>query len=647
MRSDSARPEGWWFKEQPPGQSHSPGLLQKKTLDRSLDTFVKEILQNINDAGLENEHPVEVTFRLVELQDPRDVFEEAIGWDSLLKHVRAAAQEQSSPGLKEYLDYLDSGGKLRILVAEERNTSGIQGDEVSTDCDYAALVRDPGSSNKTGDTGGRHGLGSSVLWVASGLQTVVFNSTLAEELDDQDSPRLVGRSFVPTHQTPGGQWYDNEGWFGSPTGLSNPDLERPESMWSNVAEDLAQELSLERPDVPGTSTMIVGFRDPSDPSMEEQPSPSEVADIFEQTAADYFWPAISRGDLEVYLDMAGDEREITDDTIRDHDGVAPFIDCYERRDGAPDSLGGPGEVASREFDYEIRSRKDRKTPESGPVSLAARKAYPDEEERVGEIAFFRGSGMVVKYKPARHLGFSEKFHGVLACGNARTQPGRTPTREDRAIDEFLAMAEPPAHDDWVGKKNDELKGTFEPGCVKRVRKLKRDLLKKHLSKLLYGTQERSGDSIRPDRDILPKTRRSGGRSNGVSTPNVSSPFDWRVTESEVDKNRWTFVGWIEPDLDVEGEIRQWEVEIEIAAMFEDDREASKIPVEEVEVTGSHVGRRLDDGRGVIEVKDDTGKIEFDIRSESLADADPRLGDLGETKFKIVDGSISIEEVASS
>lgn len=643
MRSDSAPPEDWWFKEQPPGQSHSPGLLQKKTLDRSLDTFVREILQNINDAGLDNGQPVEVTFRLLELEDNRESFEEAICWESLLEHVRAAAKEQDGPGLRDYVDYLDDGGPLRVLVAEEKNTSGIQGDEVSTDCDYAALVRDPGSSNKSGDTGGRHGLGSSVLWVASGLQTVLFNSHLDEELSDQESPRLVGRSFVPTHATPDGQWYDNEGWYGSPSGFEDPDLERPESIWGGLAEELADELSLSRPPDTGTSTMIVGFRDPSDPSMEDQPSPSDVADTFERTAADYFWPAISRGNLEVHLDMDGDERHVTEDTIRDHDSVAPFIDCYERRENAPNALGGPGDVASRQFDYEIRSRKEEDTPKEGPVSLAARRAYPNEDDRIGEIALFRGSGMVVQYKPSHHLGISEKFHGVLACGNARPMPGDEITDEDRAIDKFLAMAEPPAHDDWVGEKNDELKGTYESGCVKCVKRLKKQLLRTHLSKLLYGTREHSGESIRPDRDIVPRTKRSRGKSKETSTPNVPSPFDWEVTTSNVDGNRWTFEGWVEPDIDEDGEVVEWSVTVEMAAMFEDNREASKIPVDEVEVDSGD--GHVENGRGIIEA-DDSSRLYFDIRSERFSDSDPRLGDVGETKFKITDGSIGIKEVSS-
>lgn len=641
MGTESTLPDRWFFEEQPAGRSHSPGLLQKKTLDRSLDTFVREVLQNVNDAGLDNDDPVRVTFRLVDLTDDEE-FRDAVRWDDLLTHVRGAAKEQNGPGLEEYLEYLNDGGSFRVLVVEEENTTGIQGDEISPGTDYTALVRDPGSSNKTGETAGRHGLGSSVLWVASGLQTVLFNSVLADEEPGQESPRFVGRSFIPTHETPDGAWHENEGWFGSPTGFDDDDLQRPESVWDGPARDLADRLRISRPDVSGTSTAIVGFRDPSDPSMSDQPNPSEIADTFEESAAEYFWPAISQGDLEVHLDMEGDERTVDSDTIEDFDSVAPYIECYEGRTDAPKTLGGPGQVASLEFPYEIRSKRKEQTPSEGKVSLAVRRAYPDEEERIGDIAMFRGSGMVVKYKPAHHLGFSGKFHAVLACGNARPGPDEDPTQADRAIEEFLAMAEPPAHDEWYGKNNDELKGDYEDGSVKCIRKLKTGLLREYLSDLLYGDEDEGGETLNPGRAILPRTRSSRGRSEHDGTPSIPSPFDYTV-DSEIVHDHWVFRGVVGPDEDV-GDVVDWSVTIGLKAMYEDNSEADDIPIADVELRGSSDARwSSSDGEAEVVVDSGVNELRFTIESKQFGDTDPRLGDVGETKFKITDGTIHVEE----
>ncbi|WP_136603215.1 hypothetical protein [Salinigranum halophilum] len=645
MSVESALIDNWFFDTQPAGKSHSPGLLQKKTLDRSLDTFVKEILQNINDAGVEGEEPVKATFRLVEFEErlPQE-FKEALRWDNLLEHVRAAAKEQSGPGLQDYLGYLDDGGTFRILIAEEENTTGIQGGEISSGTDYAALVRDPGSSNKSGGAGGRHGLGSSVLWVASGLQTVLFNSHLADHEDGQKSPRLVGRSFLPTHQAEDGLWHENEGWFGDHAGLDDEDLRRPTSLWDGRAAQLAERLGFSRSDVEGTgtSTMIVGFRDPSDPSMSEQPDASDVADVFEETAAEYFWPAISQGNLEVHLDMAGDQRHVTEETVRDIDSVVPYIECYEKRYDAPQSLGGPGTIASLEFPYEIRSKQSEDTPSKGKVSLAVRRAEPANDERIGDIAMFRGSGMVVKYKAARHLGYSGNFHATLACGNARPSPDESPSPEDAAIDDFLGMAEPPAHDDWVGTKNDELQGTYESGCVKCVKRLKKDLLQEYLAEILYGDDSRDGDSLRPDRQILPKTKSSRGRKRGDPTPSIKSPFDWMMKSVRIEDNRWVFNGAIRPDVDG-ANVTRWSVSVSLTAMYEDNREADDIPIANIDVEESGAKGSVNGDGGSIETEDGVDEINFVLTSDRFSDTDPRLGDIGETKFKIVDGSVFVEE----
>mgnify|MGYP006280163239 FL=1 len=109
---------------------------------------------------------------------------------------------------------------------------------------------------------------------------------------------------------------------------------------------------------------------------------------------------------------------------------------------------------------------------------------------------------------------------------------------------------------------------------------------------------------------------------------------------------WVFEGWIEPDVDADSEVAEWSVTVEMVAMFEDNREASKIPVKQIEVTGPDAEGHVEDKKGVITVESGN-KVSFGIRSETFVDADPRLGDVGETKFKIVDGSIGVEEVVSA
>lgn len=646
MSHDSTQPDEWWFEEQPCGRTQQPGLLQKKTVDRSLETFVREILQNITDAGLNNGDPVEVTFRLLEIsEEERDEFASTSLWNDLMEHARAAGEVQDGAGIEDYIEYLDDGGPLRVLIAEEKNTTGIQGDELRNDTDYAALVRDPGRSNKGGETAGRHGLGSVVLWVASGIQSVIFSSDLAAEEEGQRSPRLIGRSFLPTHEISDGECYDTEGWFGSPTGLKNDRLKRPESIWGDLAEDMAEDILLSRSDInaPGTSTMILGFRDPADPSMDDQPDAGELLDSFEDAAVENFWPAISQDDLRVYLEMAGEEREITADKIHDYDSISPFVECYEQRQDASDTLGAPGEVASVNVGYTIQSRKDEDTPTDGTVTVAARKAYPHEEEHRAEIGYFRGAGMVVNYKPGRYLGFSGKYHAILVAGKARTPPGEDHSRADIAVENFLSMAEPVAHDEWYGEGNDELKAEYKRGCAGTAEEITRAILREGLSELHYSDDIDPSTPASPDRDILPPTRSQ--KSSPPKPPGPSPPplFNWGVSDT-IEDQRWKFDGHVEPN---RGMVSEWGVTIELKAMFEDEREAERIPINEIDHGDSEsVEHSYSKGRAILDVNSDIGRVNFVVRSERLDVIDPRLGTATETKFKIVDGHLSVPEEGS-
>lgn len=642
MSHESSPPDSWWFERQPCGRTQQPGLLQKKTVDRSLNTFVREILQNITDAGLDNNDPVKVTFRLLEISESeRGDFDATAQWEDLVEHARAAGVEQDGAGIEDYIEYLDAGGPLRILIAEEENTTGIQGDEIRKDTDYAALVRDPGRSNKGGDQAGRHGLGSVVLWVASGLQSVLFNSVLDSEEEGQDSPRLVGRSFLPTHEIADGECYDTEGWFGSPTGLDNEQLERPESLWGDLADSMADDLHLSRShlDTPGTSTMILGFRDPSDPSMDDQPEPAEILESFEQATVENFWPAISQGELQVSLDMAGEEREITADGISDYDSVSPFVECYEEYEDASDSLSGPGEVASVNVPYKIESKKDEDTPTEGMVTVAARRSYPHEDDHRAEIAYFRGAGMVVNYKPGRYLGFSGKYHAILVAGTARTPDGES-SDTDRAVENFLSMAEPVAHNKWYGSGNDELQAEYKSGCAGTADNLTTSVLREGLSELFYSDDVDTSKPAAPDRKILPPTRST--KSGPPKPPTPSSPplFTWGVKDS-IEDQRWKFDGQIEPNRD---DVTDWQVVIELKAMFEDNQEAERIPIDQIEHDDSdHLSRHLSDGQLTLTASEDIGSVDFVVRSKQLAAIDPRLGDATETKFKIVDGYVSVAD----
>lgn len=631
---------GWYFEQQPCGKEWDPGLLTKKSLSRSVETLVRETFQNINDQGPVGDGPVKASLRLERYSgEEASEFLNVIDPESKLStHVQAASEEQDIPGISEYLNYVEQENEFRVLIVEGQNTTGIQGDEGDKESDYGGLVWSMGQSNKDEGSGGHHGLGKTAYWMASGLQTVLFASNLSEELDGQESPRFVGRTYFPTHQLSEGECYDGKGWFGDRDNADDDRYGRPTSIWDGDAEELAELFNFDRPDAPGTSAMILGFRDPSDPSMDNPMGLEELADAFETAAAERFWPAIRRGDLEVHIDVDGIERDLTQSNIDQYDEIAPFVKCFDARLKASEQLGGPGNFASINIPFEIEDKKesDPDHETDGYVTLCIRRSAPtDNSEMKSQVAMFRKPGMVVKYRKMGHLGVEGNFHAILVCGEARAAPGEDPTPADESIDEYLQLAEPPTHNKWYGENNDEFKGTYKPGCVSTVEdELQKRLLRDNIVDLLTEETERSSERLTPTRDILPKTRAmTQDRDPG---PSSTPPFDWSI-DMEFRDNRWEFDGYIEPNPDEHG---PWEATFSLVPLTEDNTELDPIAIDSFDDEEFTVDK---DGKGHVSQGEDVHRVTFSGQSVTLSRADPRTGDVSETKFKIEDGRVAMIE----
>jgi len=231
----------WFFFSGGPGAPRYGDDPTKHAVDHNSESFVREVLQNANDQGLSNGDPVEVTFRFVTLTgDEKEEFLETLGWSDGLgeRTFEAVADTNNGRRYERVVERVnDPDAELRLLVVEDRNTTGLTG-SWEEDSNYAALVRDELYSSKQDDTaGGSYGLGKSVLWTFSGASTVVFNSHLAHGEREDDSPRLIARSKFPTHQLPEDDTtYQGAGWLCQP--IETDDGPRPESFWENTHHGL-------------------------------------------------------------------------------------------------------------------------------------------------------------------------------------------------------------------------------------------------------------------------------------------------------------------------------------------------------------------------------------------------------------------------
>ncbi len=575
-----------------------------------LKTFVREVLQNANDAGLDNDDPVTVNFNIETLSgDDFDQFCDAIDWETWSRHARFADDTESGRQIVRHIDQAENDRELRVLTIEDENTHGLLGAEDADEKSFTALVRDVLFSSKSGDTsGGSYGLGKAVLWLFSGLSMVVFNSNMSRPEPKDDSPRLIARTRLPTHKSDDDETvYQGHGWFGDQT----DDGARPLSVWGDEAREIAEKLRLDRTtDTYGTSIMVAGFRDPT---AEEALDDDELADRIVEEALNSFWPAIYRNELSVSVETSDGTH---DATIENHSEIEPFVECLRSRESTVEELNESGDVVEAPIALDVPDKISGETTESGELALCVRMATDREKYERNTVAFVRGAGMVVEYYDrSRVVIGGQNFHGVLLAGNARKWGLKddSPESSDKDIEDFLYAAEPPRHNEW--RRTETLANTYEDGFRVGVEGIKSDVTDQ-LRTLIAPKVDRG--SIGPKR--LAKRFPIG--NDGVKESQSPSHHVTGETDISFDESHehWVFSGEIKPANSAD-ELR--EVTISLNRMGEERQTNDRIPVSSVssstmgvmvsttELNGIRVGR--------LQIPSGIPSVEF----EGFSEHDPR------------------------
>lgn len=625
------------FEKKDPGDEFRGDVPTKHVFDQNYDnyfeTFVREVLQNSNDAGPNNpEEPVRVQFKFRRITDTElKEFRKAINWDDLSKHYDAIAGEDHSLRVEQYLDYLEDGGDLLALVVEDRNTSGLAGDEdaQSGETPYTSLVRDWQVTYKQdASAGGSHGVGKSVLWASSALSTVFFASTV----DGNDaSPRLVGRSILPDHYLED-EHRAGKGWLGIKD--SSSPVSHPVSLWNGDAESLAPKLSLDRPDEPGTSILIPGF---CSPVGELDVDINEIVEEFVTAAVKNFWPAIYNDNLRVtVVEPDGTEHEADLDAVPE---VRPFVECFENRFDADEELTDPGSVAKRTIDFEFTESETGDEYE-GEADVFVRMPQPGEEEQglTNSTAIFRGSGMVVDYVSMNEpAAYGHPYHAILVAGNARGWGAGTLTDEDEAVDDFLKAAEPASHTHWGSTPL--LKKKYDRGCVGTAKSLQGDALRKRLVDVVEAKTERAGTFVEAVANDLPDLDDVDAGGTGSSSDDDDRSGLNKDYALDFDGDNWVFDGWSGSKSDEDDE---WYVEIAVVKKGDDNATAGYEDIEEISSPTTGVSIK----KGTVEkgshdvvvgkVTLDRGVTEFEFEGSStkITLLNPWSGHGGDTDLKV-------------
>lgn len=489
-RAEYQAESDWNFRPQPADGGRDYGNANIWTFKPDIDTFVRETVQNLVDAG--REPIVRATFRVIRLKGAEMAkFFKALKWDQLQPHIAESStnKQQLGQALQDGLHQVVDRHELLLLRVSDSGTTGLTGDETGSGSKFAALCRNNLDSEKEQATaGGSFGLGRAVLWRMSQLSTVVFCSNPVPPEDGEVGGwRIIGRSDLAWHQQ-AGKAFAGPGWFGRRNDAGEPPVT---SYWGNRV--LARDLLIDRaPDDLGTSILVVGFHDPSS---EEALSPAEIAQRIAQAAATHFWPVLAMNKLVVTVEVAeGDAVEST--TRVDVAQLEPaFTDAMTKSDNGEvvARLREPGDVVRVSLDLEVPAcvaeGLEHPAMTHKPVLLVRLAAEGDKSANLRHAALFRGTGMVVEYLDLERVALGARpFHAAVLCGKAAAVDKPAVNAEI-----FLRTAEPPAHNRW--EYTPALKRNYARGSWKALRDFReqikrevRDLVGPPASDLSDGPQ---------------------------------------------------------------------------------------------------------------------------------------------------------------
>ncbi|MDH5671187.1 MAG: hypothetical protein OEZ06_03505 [Myxococcales bacterium] len=590
----------WVFDALPPSGARRGGNPAEHAFRHDLGTFVREVVQNANDQAIAMPR-ISFRFRALEAAACRE-FLDALGWSTLLPHLEAAASARGGRDLRRTLEAIAEREELLMLYVEDFGTEGLSGDESEGESNFRALCKDTLFSHKRdAAAGGSYGLGKSVLWIFSGLSTVLFDSTLMELPADRDNPRFIGRAELPSHRVEGpksarggGGDFAGPGWFGHPTrtGLGR----RAESIWGPQARNQATGLGLRArsDEEPGTSIAIVGFRDPT---ADEVPDVDRLVERTREAIAEFFWPAMHLPLRRLRADVGAGEKLSAVEVAST--SAAPFLDAWKARTEPQQALEQPGDTVVRKLPISIPAGRDGGAAVRGEVDLIVRLASERHPgPRVGQVALFRGPGMVVKYWDRSRIALGMRpFHAVLACGVARDP--QKPTDEDRAVEHFLRLSEPPSHDDW--QPTQQLKQTYMAGYRKALDDLKASV-DETLRKLM---QPAAGQGTKgPER--LQKRFPIGKKGPADKR---ASAFHIRALSAHLEAGGWHFSGAIEPAQPG----HPWVAELRTSEVDERGHSSDQLPVIAIDIDGD-AQVELQDGVALLRASAVARKLHFSGRT---------------------------------
>lgn len=150
----------------------------------ALDSLTREICQNSLDAVKDKNNPVVVEFNRFSM--PINNFPkryDLINVFKLCKQTWEGHNQKSEDFIEQALSILGRN-EISFLRISDFNTKGLEGArEGNLGSPWSSLIKEAGSSNKEGDSGGSFGIGKSAPFLNSNLRTLFTLLTILQDIN--------------------------------------------------------------------------------------------------------------------------------------------------------------------------------------------------------------------------------------------------------------------------------------------------------------------------------------------------------------------------------------------------------------------------------------------------------------------------------
>ena len=399
-------------------------LLGRPTLGL-LQTLIREGIQNVLDAAQGHSGPT-VLIRLRTLSTDQ---QQALGQTLLAERPRGDAT-------REDIDASLAKPGLRVLELCDFGTEGLSGPtradaphDGEEPLNFVNFLRNVGAARDTHHGGGTYGYGKSSLYAMSGCSTVVVDSQTrcAGREERRVMACHLGAAFDATSDDGERRRFTGRHWWGV---LDGADSVEPATNESAIAVSTALGMPHRNATQTGTSILII------DPIIGDEGMRATIDDVVE-TVLWNFWPRMAASTpehrkLKVEVELDGEKVPVPAPE------EFPPLDLFAAAMAEHRSKGNDLQPIRCDRPKKhlgnlvIRKglRADRRGPAIRDGSLIPKQS--------SHIALMRPVELVVRYIEGEPLP-DRRFDwaGVFICS------------ETDEVEEAFALAEPPAHDDWI------------------------------------------------------------------------------------------------------------------------------------------------------------------------------------------------------